>query len=177
MQTTVILTLLGQDRSGLVERLADVLKAHHANWQESRMIHLGGQFAGLLQIRLPSTQLSALKTALAKLEQAGLRILIESDENDHTPRYDVWLEVLGQDRTGIVYDISQQLANLHVNIEQMFTEQRSASMSGETLFYAKLHLSLPANMSADQVQTALESLSDQLMIDFYMNEPDNEYSD
>jgi glycine cleavage system regulatory protein len=171
MQTTVILTLLGQDRSGLVETLARLLKEHHANWQESRMIHLAGQFAGLLQVSLPSTQLTALKAALAALEPKGLRVLVETNESlDHTPRYDLWLEVLGQDRTGIVHDISEQLANLQVNIEQMQSEQRSASMSGETLFYAKLHLRLPEHITAEQVQTALESLSDQLMIDFHTND-------
>lgn len=167
MQTNMILTVLGVDRTGLVQELSELLTAHQGNWTESRMVHLGGQFAGLLQVTLPSAQLDSLKTAMAKLQTKGLQIqlaeaeLVEPEAEPESLR----IELLGLDRPGIIRDITAQLAALKVNIEELFTEQRLAPMSGEVLFFADLILSLPKDVSAEQVQNKLEDLSDQLMVD------------
>jgi len=75
------------------------------------------------------------------------------------------LELIGADHHGIIDDITGALAELKVNIKELESELREASMSAETLFWAKLHLGLPDGVSADDVQDALEALSDQLMVD------------
>ncbi|WP_020394340.1 glycine cleavage system protein R [Thiolinea disciformis] len=167
MQTHIILTILGPDRPGLVQDLSAIFTAHQGNWTESRMVHLGGQFAGLLQVSLPSDQLIALQQALDKLQTNGLQVLFAESKNSlvHEDSDLLHIEVLGLDRPGIIRDITAQLAALKVNIEELFTEQRTAPMSSELLFFASLVLSLPKGVSADQVKKQLEDLSDQLMVD------------
>ena len=81
------------------------------------------------------------------------------------PTHSLSLEILGQDRPGIIFDITQKLATLNVNIEELESEVRPASMSGGSLFNAKLTLGLPEGLSSEEVQDLLESMSDQFMVD------------
>ena len=83
MHTTLILTVLGPDHPGLVKALSEILNQQQGNWTESRMVHLGGQFAGLLQVALPTEQVANLKIALEKLQDSGLKVLIA--ETNETP--------------------------------------------------------------------------------------------
>lgn len=165
MHTTLILTVLGPDHPGLVQALSEVLNQQQGNWTESRMVHLGGQFAGLLQVALPREQVAHLKAALDQLQTRGLQVLIAETLEAPPITATLNIKVLGLDRPGIIRDITTQLASLKVNIEELFSEQRPAPMSGGTLFFAALTLSLPVDVSAEQVQTKLEELSDQLMVD------------
>lgn len=165
MHTNLILTVLGPDHPGLVKSLSEVLNQQQGNWTESRMVHLGGQFAGLLQVALPSERVANLKAALDVLQDSGLKVLIAETTEVTQATNTLKVEVLGLDRPGIIRDITAQLASLRVNIEELFSEQRSAPMSGGMLFFAALTLSLPAGVEAEQVQTKLEELSDQLMVD------------
>ncbi len=181
MQSKLILTVLGADRPGLVQSLSEVLNQQQANWTESRMIHLGGQFAGLLQVVVPDENLPTLKTALEALKQQGLQLTLEQADNaqaysqaQSASAYRLNFEVLGQDRPGIIRDITRQLADLGVNIEELCSEQRPAPMSSELLFFADLSLSLPEGVTEADVQNALEALSDQLMVDLKFADPDRD---
>lgn len=167
MQMSLVLTVLSDDRPGLVKMLSDVLKEYQGNWTESRMIHLAGKFAGLLMVSVPESEFDDLVAALHDLEDDGLEISVDatvSEVSEHAVET-LELEVLGQDSPGIINRITNQLLTLSVNIEELSSEQRSAPMSAELLFYAKLSLGLPKGVSAQQVQDALEELPNQLMVD------------
>ena len=167
MQTSLVLTVLSDDRPGLVKMISEVLTEYEGNWTESRMIHLAGKFAGLLKVTAPESQVDLLILALTSLQDDGLEIAVEvvSDATKETPADTIELEVLGQDSPGIVNAITQQLAKLNVNVEELVTEQRLAPMSSETLFYAKIDVSLPEGLTAQDLQKALEDMPDQLMVD------------
>jgi Glycine cleavage system regulatory protein len=67
------------------------------------------------------------------------------------------LEVVGQDRPGIVREISHALAAQSINVEELETECVSAPMSGELLFQATAKVSAPADVALDQLQKTLET--------------------
>lgn len=167
MQTSLVLTLLGPDRAGLVNSIAEAVKAHQGNWQESRMVHLAGQFAGLVHVSLPQTQVTDLKQALQVLQNQDLQILVQESAITDNPRTltHLSMELLGLDRPGIIHDITRQLAALNVNIEELESEQRAAPMSNEMLFYAHLQLGLPPGVTAEDVQGVFESMPDPLTVD------------
>ena len=166
MQSSLVLTVLGADRAGLVSSIAEAVKAHQGNWQESRMVHLAGQFAGLAHVTLPQENVAALAETLNALQGSGLQILIQHSEAP-SPRTitPLTLELLGHDRPGIIHDITSQLAALNVNIEELESEQRAAPMSSELLFYAHLTLGLPEGVTAEDVQGVFEAMPDPLMVD------------
>lgn len=171
MQTSLVLTVLSDDRPGLIKMLSEVLKEYEGNWTESRMIHLAGKFAGLLRVTAPEEQVALLISSLNGMQDDGLEIAVEvvTEFNDESsPALE--LEVLGQDSPGIINAITQKLASLNVNIEELLTEQRLAPMSSETLFYAKIDVSLPEGLSSQELQSSLEEMPDQLMVDIQLKE-------
>lgn len=169
MNKTLIITILATDRPGIVNTLSEALVAHEANWVDSRMANLADKFAGLVQITVPLTQLDALKNKLQSLHDADNQLHILMEEAIGTApvvNSELTLELIGADRPGIIDDITAALAKLNVNIKELKSEQREASMSSEILFWAHLQLSLPQGIGNDDVQDALEELQDQLMVDF-----------
>ncbi|MEE9310532.1 MAG: ACT domain-containing protein [Cocleimonas sp.] len=166
MQTSLVITILGPDRSGLVKSLSETLNQFNGNWTKSSMGRLAGKFAGILQIAVPEDQVDELTTALNALQSDGLQISIEkADQESKAATKILSLELLGQDRPGIIRDITEQLASLNVNIETLESQVKEASMSGGTLFCAQLTLGLPEGVTEEAVQNSLESMSDQFMVD------------
>ena len=162
----LVLTLIGRDRPGLVEALAERVTAHGGNWLESRMAHLAGHFAGLLHVELPDERLHALEKALGELEGFGLRVIAHGGTapGAEAPRT-VRLEATGQDHPGIVRDISQVLARHGVNIAELTTDRLSAPMAGGPLFVAKARLEVPASVDTDRLRRELERIAHDLMVD------------
>lgn len=169
MQTSLVLTILGPDRSGLVKSLSETVKNHQGNWQESRMVQMGGQFAGLAHVSIDADKAESLKDALLSLQADGLQVLIQQSTDSATANQTLTFELLGPDRSGIVHEITQHLAALNVNIEKLESEQRSAPMSNEVLFYAEITVGLPEGVSEEDVQQAFEEVSDSLMVDLSFN--------
>jgi len=171
MQVSLVITILGPDKAGLVKSLSETLNRFQGNWTESRMSHLAGKFAGILQVSVPTDQVDELTTALQTLQSDGLQISIEKVDLDKVVLIskEIRLELLGQDRPGIIRDITEQLARLNVNIEELESQVKEASMSGGTLFCAQLKLGLPENVTTEAVQDSLESMSDQFMVDINFN--------
>ena len=168
MARALVLTVIGEDRPGLVEALADLVASHEGSWDESRMARLAGHFAGVVQIHLPDERADALIEALPGLAERGLSAsVVDSDLSlatvDH--RRSIRLELVGQDRPGIVREISGSLAALGVSVQDLRTVVESAPMSGEPLFRAEAELAPPEDVDLDRIRDALERLADELMVD------------
>jgi len=172
MRRSLVLTLLGPDRPGLVEALAALIARHGGNWLESRMASLAGEFAGILRVEVNDHEAPALESALRSLEaDQGLAILVKSasarsasDVEEPAGRL-LSLELVGTDRPGIVREISQALAAKGVNVEELETECTSAPMTGETLFRARALLRLPRGAAEEDLQASVESIAEDLMVD------------
>ncbi|MGK0270669.1 MAG: glycine cleavage system regulatory protein [Cocleimonas sp.] len=172
MHVSLIITIMAADRPGLVSSISEVLESHSGNWSESSMAHLAGRFVGLLQVSVPEENVDALSTALDNLQaDDGLKILIETAEpnNKKPPTKTLNVEILCQDRIGIINDVTEVLAKLSVNIEELDSSVKEASMSGGMLFCANMRLGLPEGVDADAVEDSLEEMSDQLMIDINLS--------
>ena len=173
MTRSLVLTLIGPDRPGLVEALARAIAAHDANWLESRMSRLAGKFAGILLVDAPEDQAEALTRSLRELQSEGLSVMVEQSSEQEVPRTWVGLELslVGQDRPGIIRDISRALAGRGVNVEELSTGCSSAPMSGETLFHATARLQVPQGAPLDELREALEALANDLMVDLSLRTP------
>ena len=95
VQVSIVLTLIGPDRPGLVELLAQTVSAHEGNWLESRMSRLAGQFAGILHVEVPENQSEALQRALTTLASNDLRVVVESSAGDDASRVEKKSDVGG----------------------------------------------------------------------------------
>jgi|SRR5579859_2589403 len=175
MLTPLVMTIIGPDRTGLVESVARVVAEQGGNWLESRMSRLGGEFAGILRIELPADKRQPLLDALQKLQGAGLTVVVRPDELKipaATGRQ-TKLEIIGHDRPGIVREITRALAHAGVNVEEFSSEIVSAPMSGETLFKARAHLQLPEGCDLAALKTELEKIAADLLVDVSWAELDH----
>ena len=73
--TTLILTVAGADRPGLVAAVADVVDAHGGNWENSSLAELAGTFAGVIEVSVAEDRAPELQTALRSLQGQGLLTL------------------------------------------------------------------------------------------------------
>ena len=158
---SLILTVIGPDRPGLVRALARTVAAHGGSWLESRMARLGGQFAGIVRVEAPDSLLPALHA----LESEGLRIAATSAAAAAPAGTRLIVEVVGQDRPGIVRDVAQVLAAHDANIEELTTDAASGSFSGETMFRATAHVLVPDAAAEAAIRSGLELLSNEMMVD------------
>ncbi len=167
MQIPLVMTVIGHDRPGLVEMVARIVAEHGGNWLESRMCRLGGEFAGILRIHVPAGKQQALAQALAGLAVHGLRVVVQADPvaGPVVLQPMALLEIVGQDRPGIVREISRVLAVQGVNVEELSTECASAPMSGETLFKATAKLQIPPACDVAALRNELEKIAADLLVD------------
>jgi glycine cleavage system regulatory protein len=166
MTTAFVLTVTSVDRPGLVEILSQVIMEHEGNWLESRMSRLAGRFAGILLIHVNEDKSQDLIQALKALKSQGLEITLENADKDFARDYrTLELDLIGQDHPGIVHDISHALGSQGISVEELTTECLSGPMSGENLFRATACLRVPRDISTEELQSSLEQLADELMVD------------
>jgi glycine cleavage system regulatory protein len=171
----LVLTLIGTDRPGLVEAVAEPIAAHGGNWLESRMAHLAGQFAGVLRVEVPDDRAPALVEALRGLEQRGLHLAVVAGPRPppKSERRLLVVDLVGLDRPGLVREISHVLAERGVNIEELVTDRSTAAMSGELLFRSRARVAVPPQVDAAELRARLEKLAADLMVQVSVDEAED----
>ena len=168
---TLILTVLGNDRPGLVSALSAPIKAHGASWERSQLSQLAGKFAGIVVVSVPPHRLDPLVADLTALAAQGLQVAVErTDEQAERDTIQLSLELLGADRPGIVAEISAVLAARDVSIEELATDVHEAPMSGGMIFEARAVLNAPLTADTDGLRSILEGLADELMVEIRLTD-------
>jgi glycine cleavage system regulatory protein len=165
VKTSLVVTVIGADRPGLVDRLSSAALARGANWEASRLVRLGGRFAGVFLVALDAANEAALRRDLEAI--AELRVVVERSD-DAPAAADVRalrLELVGDDRPGILREIAHALAERGVNVEELETWCASAPMAGGALFHLRARLHCPAAVSSETLRAVLEAIAHDLMVD------------
>lgn len=175
MQTSLVLSVIGLDRPGIVDQVAETVAEHGGNWVESRMAKLAGRFAGVVRVDIDSNSLQSLKAALSRLESHGLTLALQpATEQDTQPVAEAGavfsLSYVGHDREGLVREVSHALASAGVNVLELTTRVFSAPMSGELLFEAITRLSVPASVDLPKLRNQLNELGHRLDLDMTFHE-------
>lgn len=169
---SIVLTVICDDRTGIVARLSHLIEQHGGNWTESSMSSLAGKFAGILLARVPTDQSESLIKALLQLDSEGMQVTAHRSNDDGAAgeTREFLLELLGQDRPGIVRDITAILSRHGVNVLELDSGCESASMSGEMLFKARARLRVPEGVSRELLRSELEQLANELMVDIKLQD-------
>jgi glycine cleavage system regulatory protein len=168
VETSYIVTFIGDDRPGLVEALAGVIESNRGNWLQSRLSQLGGKFAGLVLVTLPDDHGAQLEEALKDLSASGLSVRVtpaSSMPPDALSGRQIMLTVIGPDRLGIVREISRALARREVNVVEMDSHVSSAPMSAELMFHARIDAEIPAELDLDDLQDSLDDIANDMTLE------------
>jgi glycine cleavage system regulatory protein len=170
MTQHLVLTVIGDDRPGLVGELSAAISAHQGSWLQSSMAHLAGKFAGIVEVSVATEQAETLQAALAKV--SGLRITVQAARTEKSAPAGrrLRLALVGHDRIGIVREVSQVLANHAVNVESLETHTSSAPMSAAVLFHAVAELTAAPDLDVGALTGELERISNDLMVDITLDE-------
>lgn len=170
--TTLVLTVIGDDRAGLVSTLADAVAAAEGNWERSHLAELAGKFAGIVLVTAPAERAQALAQELRHITGALDVVVVEGDEE--TPPAPVGrelvVELVGNDHPGIVRDISGVFARHQVSIGEMTSGTRDAPMAGGRLFEARITAIVPSGADPSTLRNDLESLAGELLVDLHIDE-------
>lgn len=166
MKKSLVITLIGDDRPGIVETVSTILNAHQGEWIESHMSNLVGKFAGILHVQVPGEQVDAFKRDILSEKTSDLSIRVEEVTSESAPGGAHYrLQLVGQDHPGIVYRISSALKECGATVEDLDTEVVEASMAGGHLFRADMVISIGEGTSVETLREVLEDLANELIVD------------
>jgi glycine cleavage system regulatory protein len=167
MNTSIVLTVIADDQPGVIQIVSRVLHSHGGSWTQSSMSSLGGHFAGILLASVPNDKTDACLEELHGLESQGLHVIANISHGEslakETQEYD--LDLVGNDRPGIVHDITGILAAYGVNVHNLETRVEAASMGGGELFRATAQLAIPDGTDVDTLESDLEEMANDMMVD------------
>lgn len=163
--TTLILTVAGADRPGLVSAVADAVDAHGGNWENSRLAELAGTFAGVIEVSVADDRVPALQSALRALTGLLTVTIHTGSDAAASASNTLSLSVLGNDRPGIVHEVSGVLSAHALSISSMTTETRDAAMAGGRLFESTVTATVPASADLDALRADLEHLAAEIQVD------------
>lgn len=165
----LVLTIIAEDQTGLVERISNVVVAHDANWLASNLSILSGYFAGVVEVMVPENKLAALQAELNVLE--GMQISTHlCDALESKPAQEIEFVITGNDRKGIVQELSAVINHKGANIVSFVSSHQTAPNWGGELFHAVAKVSLPEGMDSDVIVSALEEIASDIIVDVELDE-------
>ena len=165
-----MLTVVGDDRAGLVAALADAVTAHGGNWEHSELAELAGTFAGIVVVSVAEDRADDLTRALGGLDGLLTVTAHPGHAEAAEPSRELELTVLGNDHPGIVRDISAVLSRHALSIEKLTSETREAPMAGGRLFEARVVARVPADADLAAIRADLERLAAEILVEIAVAE-------
>jgi glycine cleavage system regulatory protein len=176
MLTSLVVSIVAPDRPGIVSEVSDKAAEFGGNWADSVMASMAGYFAGILHLQVPNANADMLVSALNAMASPSVQISVARTLPGGSAaavaplKGGVKLDLVGQDRPGIIHAISAQLSRLGISIVKLQTRISSGAMSGENMFHMQAQLQLPPNVDEDTLRAALEGLANELMVDITLDD-------
>jgi glycine cleavage system regulatory protein len=162
----LVLAIIGRDRAGVVASLADVIRFHEGNWKRSEMAEIAGTFAGVVVVEVGDDQVDELLTNLLVLRDQGLHVTAQQVEQPVVvPDADeVRLRLTGDDRPGVVHEISTAISDAGISISRLGTVTDLPGEDGGKRFEITIQLSLPVGTDLDALLDSIMRAADTLGI-------------
>jgi glycine cleavage system regulatory protein len=157
--TELVLTIIGRDRAGVVATLADVVRFHEGNWKRSELAEIAGTFAGVVVVEVGDDRVDELLTNLLILRDQGLHVTAQQVEEPVVApdTDDVRLRLTGEDRPGVVHEISTAISDAGISISRLGTVTDLPGDDGAKRFEITIQLTVPVGADLDAV---LDSIMD-----------------
>ena len=173
-RAALVVTVSGPDRHGIVRALSETAERFGASWAASRLARLAGEFAGMIHLDVPRDRADALAAALRAQDSAGLRVTVAQSEAGHAAGgasvREVELQLVGNDRPGIVAALTRKLSSRGIGIETMHTEVSGHADLGQRTFKVVAHLLVPQVLDDRQLHEDLDGLARAMTLDLALGD-------
>ncbi len=160
----IIFTLVGKDKPKLISNLAKTVYSMGGNWLGSNFSHMAGHFAGFVHIDLPAEKHPELIELFSQHPDLKIHVLPGEQSQVELDRT-VQIDIMGNDKAGIVQEITEVLNRFNLNIVQFDSRLQSAPNWGSKLFKAKALINVAKDFELADLREALEALANDLMVD------------
>lgn len=172
MRQGVIITAIGKDRPGIVDRLSGIIYREGCNLEDSRMAILAGEFAFIVLVTGPESAVTKLKDSLPSFaEDADLTLQVRTTHLEEVPREPVEeflpyeIHVVAMDHPGIVHRVSNVLASKGINVAALDTRVTNAPTTGTPIFALNIEAQIPVKLSIAELRADLEQVADEENLD------------
>jgi glycine cleavage system transcriptional repressor len=165
----MVLTAVGADRPGLVQKISSAIHESQANLEDSRMAILGGEFALILLLSGPATAVARVGELSRSLEaELGLRMSFHETKPSASGQsfLPFRLRVSGFDRPGIVARVSTVLASRGINVASLESRVQNAPLSGTPMFLLNAELQVPSEVALSSLRKDLGGVCEEENLDF-----------
>ena len=159
----IIITAIGSDKPGLVDKISSIINQNEGNIENSKMIKVCNQFAMIIDFSCLHN-IDIIKTDLKKIKD--LEVTYKSiDSSDTSKKYYKKYVIKGVDDQGIVNKVSKFFSSHNINIIEIDTFLESAPITGAPLFNMKITISHNQSNDIPNIESELINLCDNLNLD------------
>ncbi len=165
-----LLSVVSDDKPGIIKSIAQAVADRGGSWQESRLAQLDGQFAGIIRISVAPENATALEAELSNLAAQGIQVRmqplqgLQSASHHQHARF----TLAGPDRNGIVRELAHAFAQHNINVQELTTCCSSMPYSGDPLFEASGQVEIPSGQDLDPIREKLDVIADDLALDIQL---------
>jgi glycine cleavage system transcriptional repressor len=177
MKKFFLLSAFGKDRPGMVAAVTKALFDLGGNIEDASMTRLGGEFSIMLIVSAPAsvTEAKVQKALTPAAKKLGLQIAARPIQpgaarpaKREEPRY--MISVYGTDRSGIVHEVTQALAERKVSITDLNT--KAIHRGGKPIYVMLLEVQVPPTLDIDNLRDALDRLRQSLDVEISFQDID-----
>jgi glycine cleavage system transcriptional repressor len=168
----LILTAVGPDQIGLVEKISEFIARHGSNIEDSKMAVFCGEFALIILISGEGGNLHKIANHYRELEiETGLAIAIKTPTSRKPAEsfLPYTLTASCMDHPGIVYLITGILSSFGINIESMETKTYAAPVSGTPIFRLEAFISVPTKTNINSLRSRFADIQREENIDIELS--------
>lgn len=168
MSQLIVISVVGTDRTGVVQDLTKVILSCGGNIEESRMTTLGSEFAMLLLVSGNWATLNKLEQGLNKLgDGKDLTVSIrQTDAKMATgDRMPYAVDIVSLDQQGIVFNLANFFASHDIEIADVATRSYAAAHTGSPMFSVQMAINVPSTVHIAQLREEFMEICDRLNLD------------
>jgi glycine cleavage system transcriptional repressor len=171
MKQFLVVSVLAEDRPGILHDLARAVKDCGCNVVESRMTILGGEFSMLLLVSGNWNTVTKLEAALPKLEKSLKLTLASRRTSEREPRGDLLpyaVDVVCLDQPGIIFNLANFFSERNIGVADLSTRSYNAAHTGAPMFAVQMSVNIPADMQIGRLREEFMEFCDSLNLDAIM---------
>ncbi len=171
MTNYLVVSVIGDDRPGTIDRLARAILDQNCNIEDSRMAVLGGSYAQFLLIAGKWNNLAKLESTLANLQdQLHLTITTRHTEprTSDNDMFSYTVDVVALNQPGIVSKLTSFFASRGINIHDMSTHAYKAAHTSTPMFSVRMFIDVPSRLQISRLREDFLDLCDEDNLDGVM---------
>ncbi|HVC37340.1 MAG TPA: glycine cleavage system protein R [Gammaproteobacteria bacterium] len=171
MKQFLVMSVLAEDRPGILHDIAGAVKDCGCNVIESRMTVLGGEFTMVLLVSGNWNTITKLEGQLPKLEKRLTLSLSARRTTEREPRHNLVpyaIDAVCLDQPGIIFNLANFFAERNIGIADLVTHGYPAAHTGAPMFAVQMAVNIPANLHIGGLREEFMDFCDRLNLDAIM---------